>query len=66
MDGADLVGWIVVEREDGYYNYGCAEHTPEEIKEQTHRQVLRVEAEDEGATCVECGISLAELEAVDR
>lgn len=62
---ADLVGWIIGERPDGYYRYGCGEHTPAAIRRESHRAVLREEATEDGATCEECGYELAEAEALD-
>lgn len=62
MDNSDLVGWIVGERADGYYLYGCIEHTQVAIRAESHRQVLRGEAEEEGATCFDCGLELAEAD----
>lgn len=63
-DMADLVGWIVGERDDGAYLYGCAMCAPGDLKMEPHRQLLREEATEEGAVC-ECGEELAEAEAVD-
>lgn len=61
MSDADSVGYIVSERPDGYYIYACDEHAPDDIKSQPHREVLRAEAAEEGATCNECGLELAEV-----
>lgn len=64
-DSADLVGYIVGERPDGYYLYACDEHTPDD-KREPHRQLLREEAEAEGACCDDCGLELAEAEGFVR
>lgn len=61
MDAADLVGYIVANRPDGYYVYACDEHAPA-ISKKLHLQILREEATEVGATCDGCGLELAEAE----
>ena len=64
MDRADLVGYIVAEDAKGDYIYACGEHTPED-KRESHRMVLRAEAVEDGITCRDCGLELAETEAIE-
>jgi hypothetical protein len=61
VDLADEVGWIVGERGDGNYIYGCFEHADGSIQAQPHRLILREEAEHVGAICDECGLELWEV-----
>jgi len=65
MDGADLVGYIVGEDQAGWFTYACDEHTPAAMRED-HRQLLREEASEVGATCHECGLELFEAEGMDE